>query len=378
MNLLSFKDREVQCHKVGMGLWGLVFTIFFALITSASGSRAIESKLDSIVIPQVNFSGMELTRVIETLSELSVEYDPDRVGVNIVPFFNPNETNPKVNISMSKLSLRPILGFVTKQVGATYTVGNDYVAISIKGLSRDSVVVDPFAAPPEGSDLVDPFAAPADEAKAALDFFGSNLLQEKEDLKACAASMLRLLPDDSPGATEQDLINGNALALLTHSIINTVLWQSMMSEEGELTTLQVTDKELDFPMLSKQVIEEIEEISGTSEDVHPSWTVFSLLMEEGYISWRYAEDAQVAVDESNAPEELTADDSEALLEQSRAQRLLQKLGISWLTLLYILIGALSGALIAIASRSRTKPVVRADDTLPQKPSPISDSGFRKH
>lgn len=377
MNLLSFKDREVQCHKVGMGLWGLVFTIFFALITSASGSRAIESKLDSIVIPQVNFSGMELTRVIETLSELSVEYDPDRLGVNIVPFFNPNEIDPKVNISMSKLSLRRILGFVTKQVGATYTVGNDYVAISIKGSSRNSVVVDPFAAPPEGSELVDPFAAPADEAKAALDFFGPNLLQEKEDLKACAASILRVLPEDSPGATEQDLINGNALALLAHSIINTVLWQSVMSEEGELTTLQVTDKELDLAMLSTRLLQETEEISG-SEDLHPSWIVFSLLLEEGYISWRYAEDAQVAVDESNAPEELTADDPEALLEQSPALRLLQKLGISWLTLLYILIGTLSGALIAIASKSRTKPVVRADDTLPQKPRPISDSGIRKH
>ena len=47
--------------------------------------NSIQRKMDSIVIPQVNFSGMELTRVIESLSELSAEYDPERIGVNIVP-----------------------------------------------------------------------------------------------------------------------------------------------------------------------------------------------------------------------------------------------------------------------------------------------------
>ena len=57
-------------------------------------------KMNSIVIPQVNFSGMELTRVVQTLSELSVEYDPEKVGVNMVPIFDANEENPRVNISL--------------------------------------------------------------------------------------------------------------------------------------------------------------------------------------------------------------------------------------------------------------------------------------
>ncbi len=139
----------------------------------------IQDKLNSITIPQVNFSGMELTRVIETLSELSVEYDVERAGVNIVPLFNPNDSNPRVNISLRNLNLDRILQFVTQQVNFAYDVGGDAVTIqpsdSLGGssttvteffpISRATVIrltgfrdgggsssgpVDPFAAPSGG------------------------------------------------------------------------------------------------------------------------------------------------------------------------------------------------------------------------------------
>jgi general secretion pathway protein D len=138
----------------------------------------LQGKLNSITIPQVNFSGMELTRVIETLSELSVEYDPERVGVNIVPLFNPNDNNPRVNISLRNLNLDRVLQFVTQQVNFAYDVGGDAVTVSPDGglgdvntvteffpISRATVIrltgfrdgggsssgpVDPFAAPSSG------------------------------------------------------------------------------------------------------------------------------------------------------------------------------------------------------------------------------------
>ncbi|PDH30289.1 MAG: hypothetical protein CNC89_00780, partial [Puniceicoccaceae bacterium MED-G31] len=44
-------------------------------VRQGSGPSAVQQKLTTIIIPQVNFSSMELTRVIETLSELSLEYD---------------------------------------------------------------------------------------------------------------------------------------------------------------------------------------------------------------------------------------------------------------------------------------------------------------
>jgi len=91
--------------------------------------EGLQEKLNNIIIPQVNFSGMELTRVIETLSELSAVYDPKGEGLNIVPIFNPNETNPRVNISLRNLNLDRILQFVTQQVNFSYDVTADAVTI---------------------------------------------------------------------------------------------------------------------------------------------------------------------------------------------------------------------------------------------------------
>lgn len=103
--------------------------------TEVSGptKTPLADKLDEIIIPQVNFSGMELTRVVETLSELSVEYDPAGDGVNIVPLFDANEKNPRVNISLRKLSLAQILNFVTQQVSFNYDVGETAVTVSWSG-----------------------------------------------------------------------------------------------------------------------------------------------------------------------------------------------------------------------------------------------------
>lgn len=92
--------------------------------------NSIQRKMSSIVIPQVNFSGMELTRVIESLSELSAEYDTERIGVNIVPLFGADQKNPQVNLSLRNLTLDRILQFVTQQVGFSYDIGSDAVTVA--------------------------------------------------------------------------------------------------------------------------------------------------------------------------------------------------------------------------------------------------------
>lgn len=93
----------------------------------------ILEKLNKIVIPRVTFNG-ELSRVIDTLSELSVQYDSGEVedvgpGVNIV-LIDPSGQDPKVNISLRNLSLSRILEFVTKQVNYQYDVDQDAVIVS--------------------------------------------------------------------------------------------------------------------------------------------------------------------------------------------------------------------------------------------------------
>lgn len=157
---------------------------------------SLQRKLENIKLPKINFTGMELTRVIESLSELSLEYDAEGEGVNMVALFNPSETNPKVNITLRNLSLDRILQFVTQQVNFTYEVGADAVTIqasdAIGGsastvteffpLSRATVVrLTGFRHTQGSSNVEDPFAdtsasaAPsADQEKDALQKFFQN------------------------------------------------------------------------------------------------------------------------------------------------------------------------------------------------------------
>ncbi len=127
---------------------------------------------------------MELTRVIETLSELSVEYDPERVGVNIVVLFNREQSNPRVNISLRNLNLDRILQFVTQQVNFAYDVGADAVTVAPSdGLDGTSNTITEFfpisratvirltgfrdGGGSSGGGSVDPFAAPSSGGSSA-------------------------------------------------------------------------------------------------------------------------------------------------------------------------------------------------------------------
>ena len=194
-----YKTRSQMLSEVDRG-WERpkVFDVSATNETVVDEGGRIQDKLNGIVIPQVNFSGMELTRVIETLSELSVEYDVERVGVNIVPLFNPNDSNPRVNISLRNLNLDRILQFVTQQVNFAYDVGGDAVTIqpsdSIGGSSTTVTEFFPvsratvsrltgFRDGGGNSGPVDPFAAPSssgpsgpsanDEVEALQTFFQS-------------------------------------------------------------------------------------------------------------------------------------------------------------------------------------------------------------
>ncbi|MGB0418798.1 MAG: hypothetical protein ACPGF8_04345, partial [Opitutales bacterium] len=126
-----YKTRAQMLAEVEQG-WERpkVFEVDADIKNVEEVDNSIQRKMNSIVIPQVNFSGMELTRVIESLSELSAEYDPERIGVNIVPLFGADQKNPQVNISMRNLTLDRILQYVTQQVSFSYDIGSDAVTVS--------------------------------------------------------------------------------------------------------------------------------------------------------------------------------------------------------------------------------------------------------
>lgn len=98
---------------------------------AALAASPLLEKLDAIVLPNVNFSGMELGRVVNTLSVISEEFDRTGVsprGVNIV-LLDQTDANPVVSITLRNLSLKRVLDFITGAAGYQYEVQADAVVV---------------------------------------------------------------------------------------------------------------------------------------------------------------------------------------------------------------------------------------------------------
>ncbi len=96
-----------------------------------AGTTPLRGKLDAIVLPTVNFNGMDLARVVNILSVISQECDrtgQEPRGVNIV-LLDPAHTNPTVNITLRNLTLKRVLDFITDSVGFQYEVQADAVVV---------------------------------------------------------------------------------------------------------------------------------------------------------------------------------------------------------------------------------------------------------
>ncbi len=150
-----------------------------AEVETQQGPVPLLDKLNRITIPSVNFTGVELSRVVSTLSSISEEFDDTGVtpkGVNIV-LIDPNRTNPAVNITLRNLTLRRVLDFITDSVGFQYEVQLDAVVVRPGGeitnletdffpVSRATVIRMVGATSSSGASAAasDPFAATAPAA----------------------------------------------------------------------------------------------------------------------------------------------------------------------------------------------------------------------
>lgn len=97
----------------------------------AVDSSALMEKLNRIVLPTVNFSGMEISRVINTLGVLTEDFDETGIGakgVNIV-LLDPKGANPIVNLTLRNASLKRLLDFITSSIGYQYEVQADAVVV---------------------------------------------------------------------------------------------------------------------------------------------------------------------------------------------------------------------------------------------------------
>lgn len=105
-----------------------IFQRDIVLPTGVDRPDPIREKLRNIQIPRVSFSDVPLRRVVETLSEYSVEFDPDGQGVNIV-LVDQRGADERVTITLRNFSLEKVLGFVTQSIGFQYDVEDGAVVI---------------------------------------------------------------------------------------------------------------------------------------------------------------------------------------------------------------------------------------------------------
>lgn len=95
------------------------------------GSNPLMQELESIRIPSVSFSSVELQRVVSTLGDLSREFDANQQGmhgVNII-VIDPQNRRPTVSLTLRDLSVRRILDFITDSIGYQYEVQADAVVL---------------------------------------------------------------------------------------------------------------------------------------------------------------------------------------------------------------------------------------------------------
>ncbi len=144
--------------------------------------RGLQEKLREIMVPRVSFSGVPLSRVIDTLSALSEEYDKAGVGVNMV-LIDPSRRDPQVSINLRGLSLSRVIDFIVESVGFEYDVQSDAVVVrqgqgpttrletEFFPISRSTIIrLTGLGAAEErsGSGLSDPFAPASTSAGVSI------------------------------------------------------------------------------------------------------------------------------------------------------------------------------------------------------------------
>ncbi len=95
---------------------------------AAPEDHDLRDRLTRIAIPHVSFADVSLSHVIDTLSLLSEEYDPEGMGINMV-LIAPDDSDPGVTITLRRLTLDRVLDFIVESVGFEYEAQSDVVVV---------------------------------------------------------------------------------------------------------------------------------------------------------------------------------------------------------------------------------------------------------
>lgn len=95
--------------------------------STQEGKAKIYEKLQSIIIPEVDFGGVNVNSILIQLKRRSKELDPEKIGVNIV--FSSFETNPEVSLQFSNIPLGEVIRYLCQYAKLKYKVEENSVLV---------------------------------------------------------------------------------------------------------------------------------------------------------------------------------------------------------------------------------------------------------
>ena len=215
-------------------------------------SKLLAKKLNAILLPSVNFTGVELNKVVSTLTNLTVEYDKSEgadKGINIM-LLDPSNKNPPVNITIkSGTTLKRTLDFITESIGYQYEIQTDAVVIRPGGettaldtvffpVNRATVTrmtgMGSAAAAATPATAADPFAATATAGAAG----GGGAGGESQSLKA----FLQQAGVDFDGTPKSNLVYDGAAIIVTQTSRNVERIRNILNRYNDVKQVEIETK----------------------------------------------------------------------------------------------------------------------------------------
>ncbi|MCS7009519.1 MAG: hypothetical protein NZL93_06245, partial [Chthoniobacterales bacterium] len=144
---------EIPAKKVDKG----VSAIIEQPQIDISGAQVIQSKLERIIIPRIEFNDTTIREAIAFLRKRSAELDteetdPTKKGINIVLLLNPQEleaaSQSRITLSLTDTPLGVVLDFVAQSVGLKTKVEPYAVAIVPLSASTEQMITKEYSVPP--------------------------------------------------------------------------------------------------------------------------------------------------------------------------------------------------------------------------------------
>ena len=95
----------------------------------ASSRNQLVQKLQTIIIPKIEFTEVPLPEALNFLRSEARKHDPRKMGVNLI-LLTREKTPPKITLNVRNLSLDSSLRFVTELAGYAYEVREQGVVVS--------------------------------------------------------------------------------------------------------------------------------------------------------------------------------------------------------------------------------------------------------